>query len=171
VHTATGCTAQLREYPELLANNEQTQAFKAKVHDINSFLAAHVQQHGWPQQLTLKPLPQTVLIHEPCSQRNVLRESGKVKQLLSLIPQISLQALPANLGCCGAGGGYMLAQADFSRRMRQKTLDAVSAAGHENSLLVTTNVGCALNLAAGLRELGQDIEVLHPVTLLHRQLA
>jgi hypothetical protein len=37
-------------------------------------------------------------------------------------------------------------------------------------ILVTTNIGCALHLAAGLREQGLNIEALHPVTLLMRQL-
>jgi Fe-S oxidoreductase len=37
--------------------------------------------------------------------------------------------------------------------------------------LVTTNTGCALHLAAGAREAGMELEVLHPVELIERQLA
>jgi glycolate oxidase iron-sulfur subunit len=37
--------------------------------------------------------------------------------------------------------------------------------------LATTNVGCALHFKAGLERRGLDIEVVHPATLLARQLA
>jgi glycolate oxidase iron-sulfur subunit len=37
-------------------------------------------------------------------------------------------------------------------------------------ILVTSNPGCAIFLAAGLREAGLVVEVLHPVTLLEKQL-
>jgi glycolate oxidase iron-sulfur subunit len=37
-------------------------------------------------------------------------------------------------------------------------------------ILLTSNVGCAMHLAAGLRERDGDIEVLHPVELLARQI-
>lgn len=174
VHTASGCAAQLAEYGLHLQHGEhatQAENFSRKIQDISRFLADIIARGDWPQELRLRPLPQTVVLHTPCSLRNVLRTESAPLQVLQMIPGIDLQALPHSLGCCGAGGGYMLTQADFSRRMRQKTLHAVGSAARHNTLLATSNIGCAMNLAAGLREQGQNIEVLHPVTLLYRQLA
>jgi glycolate oxidase iron-sulfur subunit len=37
--------------------------------------------------------------------------------------------------------------------------------------LLSSNIGCALHLNAGLKERGSTIEVLHPVVLLERQLS
>lgn len=174
VHTASGCTAQLADYGLHMKGSQQRSAaetFTRKVKDINTFLADIISCGDWPPQLRLNSLPQSVLLHTPCSLRNVLREEDSPRQLLKLIPGIDLKPLPDKLGCCGAGGGYMLTQAEFSQAMRQKTLDAITSAGIEEAILATTNIGCAINLAAGLRAQGQKMTVLHPVTLLARQLA
>ena len=37
-------------------------------------------------------------------------------------------------------------------------------------VLVTGNIGCALHLGAGMRAQGMKCEVVHPVTLIARQL-
>ena len=63
----------------------------------------------------------------------------------------------------------MLSQPEFSDRLRSKVLDAIVSS--ETKKVVTSNIGCSLQIQAGLRELGLDIEVLHPVVLLQRQLA
>jgi glycolate oxidase iron-sulfur subunit len=46
-----------------------------------------------------------------------------------------------------------------------------AAADLAPELLITTNIGCAMHLARALAEDGQTVEVVHPVTLLARQLA
>jgi glycolate oxidase iron-sulfur subunit len=56
-----------------------------------------------------------------------------------------------------------LAQRLLGDKMRQ--LHAVAP-----DILVTSNTGCALHLAAGVREAGLAIEVCHPVELVVRQL-
>ena len=48
-------------------------------------------------------------------------------------------------------------------------LDAVRALAPD--FIVSSNIGCSLHLAAGLRRAGLSVPVLHPVSLLARQLA
>lgn len=175
VHTASGCTAQLAEYGRHMKGTPRqsdAEVFSHKVKDITTFLVELIARGDWPPQLRLKSLSQSVLVHTPCSLRNVLREEDSQRQLLNNIPDIDLKPLPDNLGCCGAGGGYMLTQPEFSRQLRDKTLAAIDACNTDQrpGIMVTSNVGCALNLAAGLREQGREMEILHPVTLLARQL-
>jgi glycolate oxidase iron-sulfur subunit len=153
----------LTEYAQLL-NTEDAKAFADRVLDINQFLA----QADWPAGLSVQPLSGKLAVHEPCSARNVLHQAEAPYTLLQRIPGLEVVALPGNARCCGASGGQLLEATDFARRLREDKLEA--AATLDIHTLVTTNVGCALHLAAGLRQRGLTVEVLHPVTLLLRQI-
>ncbi len=52
--------------------------------------------------------------------------------------------------------------------LRDDVLDQI--ADSQPSLLLTSNPGCAMHIRAGLKQRGLGIEVIHPVTLLARQL-
>ena len=174
VHTSTGCTSFLQEYAQLTSdsNKDAHKGFATKVQDINEFLL----NANWPSNLTIQPLPKRVAVHEPCSARNVLHVANKPYQLLESIPEIECIPLPDNARCCGAAGSQLLSPSKLSQLLREKKLDALSELNTDTNsntcidILVTTNIGCALHLAAGLREHGQNVEVLHPATLLMRQL-
>lgn len=155
----TGCAAALREYPSSLGAT----GFPP-VYEICEFLA---RQAGAFEPLRFAPLRQRVLLHTPCSLRNVLRGERHVRTLLDAIPQLEVFEMP-NVGCCGAAGSYMLAQPAAADALRTPLIDAVEK--QAVTYLVTTNIGCALHLVAGLRERGLSVEVIHPVTLLARQL-
>ncbi len=173
VHTSTGCTSFLQEYNQLFSS----ESFSNKVQDINQFLL----NVNWPSDLAIRPLPKRVAIHEPCSARNVLHVADKAYRLLEAIPEIECVPLPDNAQCCGAAGSQLLSPSESSQLLRNKKLDALIHLKTELNTdtdintnidtLITTNIGCALHLTAGLREHGQNVEVLHPVTLLARQLA
>jgi glycolate oxidase iron-sulfur subunit len=56
--------------------------------------------------------------------------------------------------------------------MANALLDQVleSASPRKPGTLVTSNIGCALHIAADLRERGENMRVFHPVALLAQQL-
>lgn len=161
ISTASGCAAQLFEY-NTLYGGELT--LPAPLFEVCDFL----QQH-WADD-SPKPRPQALraALHLPCSQRNVLRRPDAVQQLLSRIPGLELEPLAGNDQCCGAAGSYMLTQPDNAAALRRIKLDAVQK--QQPQLLLSNNIGCAMHLAAGLKEQGIDVEVMHPVVLLARSL-
>lgn len=169
VHTASGCTAQLSEYHLLRGlteeQNHAAKTFAAKSKDISQFLT----EAAWPADLQAAPLAKTVALHTPCSLDNVLHQADAPHRLLQRIPKLEIAPLATSMRCCGGGGQYMLAQAEFAQQLRAKILDSIDEQQKIDSL-ITSNLGCALHLAAGLRERGQDITVSHPVVLLARQL-
>jgi glycolate oxidase iron-sulfur subunit len=198
ISTASGCGAQLAEYFFLPASqplenhpaalqgvedcspgesgwSSRTGSFSVKIMDINAFLAA---AEGW-HDIKFKPLPCKIAVHEPCSLRNVLRGGKHPYKLLEHIPEAQVIPLPGNNQCCGAAGTYFADQPKMAQMLLNDKLAALNASGAR--YLATSNVGCATHIGCGLRatgatnseagsELHPDIEVVHPVTLLARQI-
>lgn len=161
INTASGCGATLKEY---LALNPGADDFTRKVVDISSFIASI----PWPENVTLKPLAARVAVHDPCSLTHVLRQHEAPYTLLRKIPEIELVSLPNRARCCGAAGSYMLTHPTQADTLRDEKLADIE--NLDTRMLVSSNIGCALHLAAGLRAKNLSMEVMHPITLLARQL-
>lgn len=160
--TSSACATTLREYDSLLG--EAGERFGRRVHEIGEFLAT-----GWPESLEPEALDRRAAVHIPCSQRRVLHAPDVAFTLLRHIPQLELVSLPGNDRCCGAAGSYMIEHPHMADALAAPKVRAAATLGTE--LLVTTNIGCAMHLARALAEDGQTVEIVHPVTLLARQLA
>ncbi|MBI3774992.1 MAG: (Fe-S)-binding protein [Gammaproteobacteria bacterium] len=160
INTASGCGATLKEY---LALNPGADSFTRKVVDISTFIASV----PWPENVMLKPLKARVAVHDPCSLTHVLRQHEAPYAMLRKIPEIELGSLPDRARCCGAAGSYMLTHPTQADALRDEKLSNIEQL--DTRILVTSNIGCALHLAAGLREKHLSIEVMHQTTLLARQ--
>ncbi|MXS86184.1 (Fe-S)-binding protein [Nitrosomonas sp. HPC101] len=158
IHTASGCGVQLTEY-----SLRMDAGFPVPVMDISQFLNAQ----EW-NEINFIPLSRKIVVHEPCTLRNTLHASRHLYSLLQHIPGIEVVELPGNDRCCGAAGTYFLDQPEFAGSLLDEKLQAFEQTGA--NCLVTANIGCALHIANGLAKKGRNIEVLHPVTLLARQI-
>lgn len=156
ISTASGCGVQLLESG--IAGDQ------AYIMDISRFLMA---AEGW-ERVDIAPLPQKILVHEPCSLRNVLRDHAYPYQLIARIPGVEAVPLASNDQCCGAAGTYFIDQPEIADMLLRDKLNAVKEGAAQ--YLVTSNIGCAMHMANGLYEQGMNVEVLHPVTLLARQM-
>ena len=163
LHTASGCGATLGEYPLLVAD-PRAAAFSTRSQDISAFLAGQAQL----KQIKFKPLPAKVLLHSPCTLKNVLKTDKAVADLLRCIPELKLEILPNSVGCCGAAGSYVMTEPQIADRLADHIVTAVEKA--HPTIVVTSNVGCSLHLRAALQRHGQEIPLLHPLELLAQQL-
>lgn len=156
VTIASGCGSQLQDYTQ--------SEFADKVMDISQFLM----QFGsnWHERLT--PLAESVCLHTPCSLKNVMRAEQGALQLLQHIPELSITKLPNAIVCCGSAGSYMLEHSTMAETLLADVLNV--ALTTQAAYLVTSNIGCALHIQAGLKEQGMMMEVVHPVVLVARQL-
>ena len=146
---------------------------------LDSACASQLRDSGWPQveeachflnrqnwdAQRLRSDTQRVLIHQPCSHRNGLRENDAARTLLSHIDGLELHDISDPL-CCGAAGTHMLQYPQRAARLRQSKLDSCHTL--KPKTLVTTNIGCALHLAAGLHDSAPLTTVCHPVELIAR---
>jgi glycolate oxidase iron-sulfur subunit len=162
ISCASGCGATLMEYPELLGNAGA--AFSQRVQDLNSFLLSH-----WPNELTLKPLQLRVAIHNPCTMKNVVKGDSAVRKLIEKIPGLEIVVLDDKDRCCGAAGSYFITQPAMADQLLAEKLNKTRALAPD--IILSSNIGCSMHLAAGLRRAGIKVELLHPVSLLARQLA
>ncbi|HEB59581.1 MAG TPA: (Fe-S)-binding protein [Gammaproteobacteria bacterium] len=164
IYVATGCGAQLVEYPDLpwpdVASRQAAQAFAARVEEISTFLLPRLRA----AEIPLSPRAEIVHVHEPCSQRNVLRQTNLTRELLALIPQLEVRALPDNAHCCGGAGAYMVEQPQQAQRIFALKKAAIDASGEQVRRMVTSNPGCAVMF----RRAG--MEVRHPLEVIAGQL-
>lgn len=159
--TASACILTLSEYPALLDDQALT---SRPLLEVSQFLA----EQPWPPALQLRPLHATVAVHQPCSQVHGLASQHSTLKLLGRIPGIALRPLPTRAQCCGAAGDYMLRQPHTADRLADEIL--ATLADQPIRLLVSANIGCAIHLQAAARRRAIDLEVVHPLTLLERQL-
>ncbi len=167
ISVASGCGTVLAEgLTEGLT--EGSNGVSAQVIDINTFLSTI----KWPENINLKPLNKTIVIHDPCSLRRVWRQHDKPYQLLKKIPQIKIESLPHNDQCCGAAGSYMLTHPQMANSLRDDKLNSIQAQPFD--FLATSNIGCALHFAAGLKadlkKRQTEIDIIHPVVLIDQQI-
>ena len=149
---ASACTGELAEHGGLDATE----------------LCRWLAEHPWPADAVPRRLDARVAVHVPCSQRNLLGDPTAAYRLLERIPGLETRPLAENALCCGAAGTYLLEHPRTALALAAPKIAALQAL--RPRFLVTTNTGCALHLAARIDEAGLDIEVLHPVELLDRQL-
>ena len=162
VGTASGCLATLHDYPEIVG--VYAHDFAERVTDISAFIA----RHGRFKKIQFQSWKAKALVQTPCTLRNVLKTGAAVPELLHRIPKLEVESLPASLGCCGAAVSYMLTQAEQAVAFAADFAEAIAV--RKPDVLVSSNVGCALHLAAALKRRGLDIPIMHPVEVLARQL-
>jgi len=161
--TASGCAAMLLDYGKQFST-PSAQNFSTRITDLSEFLVREVVFE--PSQFITTAL--RVAVHDPCSLRNIVGQTAAPYQLLSELPGIELLPLAHNTVCCGAAGIHHLTHPQLATSLRQPKLEAIDQL--QPDILVTSNIGCAMHLASGLRKAAVSPPILHPVSLLRNRL-
>lgn len=152
ISTSTGCSAQLK----------QTDSLDSPVFDILEF----IQQHQLLDKLSFTHDSARLLIHEPCTARNALNIKGITETICSQIPSIEIMKL-AKTSCCGAGGMQFISQPETPQKLLSQLLDTDNL--NKATVLLTSNIGCALHIGSELMQRNRPIEIMHPVSFIVKQ--
>jgi glycolate oxidase iron-sulfur subunit len=153
--TATGCSAQLKDYAHQFAGDSVWEPRAAKF----AAAARDFAELCTPMTAT-PPRGLRVAYHPACSLQNSLKLNGTGEAMLEAAGFIVTPFLESNL-CCGSAGTYSILQPELSGHLRQRKLGNIMAANPD--VLVSGNIGCLQHLAAGE---GLDTPILHIAELL-----
>jgi glycolate oxidase iron-sulfur subunit len=161
VTNAAGCGATMKEYGELVEHDpkyaERAQEFVARVRDVTEYLA------DMGLREPKRQLKARVTYSDPC---HLAHAQGIRKQPRELLKAIGVQLveMPRADSCCGSAGVYNVVQNEISMKILDEKMEYVALV--EPQIVVTANVGCMLQLAAGAKRKGLTIEVKHVIELL-----
>lgn len=161
VTNAAGCGSHLKEYDDLLEHDPEyssrAKEFKAKAKDVTEYLA------GIGLRPPKKKIVQKVAYQDPCHLANAQRIRAQPRELLAAIG-CQLVELPHSDQCCGSAGVYNVAQNELSMKILEAKMDDVTSVSSD--MIATANVGCMIQLRAGIEQRGLKLPVKHVVELL-----
>jgi glycolate oxidase iron-sulfur subunit len=160
VNNIAGCGSMLKEYGHHWHDAEQPARadWSAKVRDVNEFLAelGPVRPEG--------EVHAVATYHDACHLLHAQQIRDAPRDLLAQIPGLELRDLPETELCCGAAGTYNLTEPEMAGRLSRRKLANIRQTGAE--MCITSNAGCALQIAREAREQGLRLRVVHPMQVL-----
>lgn len=163
ISNAAGCGAMMKEYAELLEHDpawsEKARVFASRVRDVNEYLF----------EVGLRPPARTlsarVTYQDPCHLAHGQRIRSAPRELLKAIG-LEVIEMPRADDCCGSAGTYNVAQNELSMKILDEKMANMSSVSPE--IIASANVGCMLQLRAGVQRARMKSEVLHVIELLDR---
>ena len=166
---AAGCGSTLKEYGQLLGTEPQWKVrgdrFSAKVKDLTEWLVNARTPFG-PRTSDFRL---RVTYHDACHLAHAQRITKQPRDLVKAVAGKSFIELPESDVCCGSAGTYNLTEPAMAERLQQRKIDNIVSTGAQ--MVVTSNPGCLLQIQAGLRKAGAQVEVIHIADFLDRATA
>ena len=162
------CAAMIREhYPALFDGDAEmsgrARAVAARTHELTSFLTdvlgvdGGVDGGGADYQ-------GAVTYHDSCSGLRELGIKTQPRKLLERVQGLDLKESKEAETCCGFGGSFCVKYPGISHRMTDDKADDILASGAE--MLLGGDLGCLLNIAAGLKRRRSPLKVRHVAEVL-----
>ncbi|GIU73417.1 MAG: glycolate oxidase iron-sulfur subunit [Bryobacteraceae bacterium] len=162
ITNAAGCGSTLKEYHGLLENDaefrEKAEDFSRKVRDITEFL----------DDIGIRPpeIPYDAVVtyQDSCHLAHGQKIRQAPRNLIAAVPGVTFRELPLADLCCGSAGVYNIVHDEMAASILEKKMALVNSIGAD--IVTTANVGCAIQLRAGVALHGRGQRVMHVVELL-----
>ncbi len=165
----SSCGAHLKDLPLFFQSDAdwiaRAHGLSQKVRELSVFLL----QRGLKEHLKLAPwVGGSVAYHDPCKAQYGQKIVNPPRELLTAIPRLKLVPIADSDQCCGGAGTYSFVHPELSKQVLKAKVKNIVASGCE--ILVTSSASCLTQVAAGLRDAGSKIQVLHLSEFLYRAL-
>ncbi len=155
---ASACTAMVKEYGELLADDPQYAEKAARVSALTRDLSEVIADEDLSALGNRTGRSRRVAFHSPCTLQHAQGIRGTVESILDARGHRLTPVQDSHL-CCGSAGTYSILQRTLAKRLRDNKLAALRAG--KPDLIATANIGCLLELRAA-----SDVPVVHWIELL-----
>ena len=157
ISAASGCSAAITEYSELLKHDpefaEDARIVSAKVRELSTLLLTSPTPPRWHE------LRCTVTYHDACHLVHGLGVREAPRKLLASIPGLTIIEMTESDLCCGSAGTYNLTEPKMARELARRKADNILNTGAD--YVVLANPGCEFQIAAELRRRGARTKVVH----------
>jgi len=158
------CGSFIKEYGELLAEDplyaDKAKAVSAKMKDISEFLTS-IQLNDQMGDVKSK-----ITYHDPCHLVRFQKVSAQPRKLLKSIPGLEFKEMAEADMCCGGAGSFSLTHYDLSQQVLSRKMG--NASRTSANYLATGCPACMMQLSAGVKRDGLEMQVIHTVQLLDR---
>jgi glycolate oxidase iron-sulfur subunit len=149
ITNAAGCGSAVHEYPLLFRNTDledKSREFSQRVYDITVFLT----------QLGIEPIPPLtnplkIAYQDACHLAHAQGITKEPRELLLMVPNLTLVPIQQRELCCGSAGSYNLEQPEIAQQLGERKVENILEA--EVDAVVTGNIGCLIQLRMHLAQL------------------
>ena len=164
VNNIAGCGAGLKEFGHLLKDDpayaEKATQFASKVRDVCQLI-----DELNPPTPT-HPVKKRVTYHHACHLLHAQKAGDPPLRLLRRVADLEILPLEEADFCCGAAGTYNLTEPEMAMQLAERKIRHIQETGA--SIVVMSNVGCAMQIASEAKRLSVNLTTEHPVEILHQ---
>ena len=161
VANAAGCGSAMKDYGRLFAADpryaEAAAWFSGRTRDLTELLA------GAGTRAPRHPVRLKAAFHDACHLAHAQGVRCQPRELLRQVPGLEVLEVGDDT-CCGSAGVYNLLEPETATELGAKKAAAVAATGAD--VLVSTNPGCLMQIAASLRDAGRPMPAVHVAEIL-----
>jgi glycolate oxidase iron-sulfur subunit len=150
VSSASACALAIKDYARALAHDPHYAAKAARVSSLARDLSELLPQVS----ASLKPRIHatnmgSAVFHPPCTLQHGQKLRGMVESQLRALGFVIAAAPEDGHLCCGSAGTYSILQPKIAAQLRDRKLQALSAA--QPNFILSANVGCIQHLQSGTK--------------------
>lgn len=166
VSPSGSCTAMVRHYPELFADDriwlKRAQATAARTHELSAFLVRVLKLDdvgaSWSGRLTW---------HDACHGLRDLNLKTEPRTLIRKVRGADFVEMDNADSCCGFGGTFSVKYPEISVAILDQKIEAIERA--KVDAVVAADASCLMQIGGRLSRNGSKVRVMHLAELLAAQ--